>query len=124
MRYATSVLVAGSLALGGGFLAAPSASAATPAVGPATASVAAVPSWCPLGTHSGPGGGCRGGSVNDNERLNRSLAETGRMYADATECALKSVGKSVVKNRKKPSVPGIAGGTVSPAFKCGREKGY
>ena len=78
--------------------------------------------FCPLGTL--PGGGCRGGSINDNKRLNDSLASTGRMYVDAGECATKAVGKSLWKNRKKPTMPGVAAGTISPAIKCGRSKGY
>jgi hypothetical protein len=78
--------------------------------------------FCPLGHNSS--GGCRGGSINDNERLNDALADTGQMYADAAECAGKAVGKSLWKNRKKPSLPGVALGTVSPAIKCGNTKGY
>ncbi|WP_181779842.1 hypothetical protein [Pseudonocardia pini] len=78
--------------------------------------------FCPFGHNSS--GGCRGGGINDNQRLNDALADTGRMYLDAGECAGKAVGKSLWKNRKKPSLPGVALGTVSPAIKCGDSKGY
>jgi hypothetical protein len=46
-------------------------------------------SWCPLG-HA-KNGHCRGGSINDNERLNDALKDTGGMYKDAAECAAKGV---------------------------------
>jgi hypothetical protein len=78
--------------------------------------------FCPFGHNSS--GGCRGGGINDNQRLDDALADTGRMYLDAGECAGKAVGKSLWKNRKKPSLPGVALGTVSPAIKCGNSKGY
>lgn len=60
----------------------------------------------------------------DGDRANRALAETGKMYRDAGECAVKAVGKSLWRNRKKPTLPGIALGTVKPAVKCGRSKGH
>ena len=78
--------------------------------------------FCVLGHNSS--GGCRGGSINDNERLNDALAETGQMYVDAGECAGKAVGKSLWKNRKKPTLPTVALGTIAPGIKCGMAKGY
>ncbi|OLL70452.1 hypothetical protein Ae168Ps1_6199 [Pseudonocardia sp. Ae168_Ps1] len=113
----TGVLAAGALG------SAPSAPA--PLAAPATAVVEAAVepvAFCPFGKNAN--GGCRGGSINDNERLNRSLADTGLMYKDAAECAGKAVGKSLWNNRKKPSLPGVALGTVAPAVKCGQSKGY
>ena len=40
------------------------------------------------------------------------------------ECAVKAVGKSLWRNRKKPTLPTVALGTIKPGVKCGRSKGY
>jgi hypothetical protein len=94
------------------------------AAGTTSSSSIKLVAFCPFGTHHGPGSGCRGGSINNNARANRAAAETGRMSVDAAECAGKAVGKSVWKNRKKPSFGGVALGTISPALRCGHKKGY
>lgn len=133
-RAAVTVSVAGAVAAG---LALSVATAAPPAGAPGVASSSAPASagtmssssitlvgFCPFGTHRGPGSGCRGGSINNNARVNRAAAETGRMYVDAAECAGEAVGKSAWKNRKKPSFGGVALGTISPALRCGHKKGY
>lgn len=101
---------------------------------PATASAAERPaglttsrmmtSFCPFGTHGGPGGGCRGGSVNDNARANAAARDTAEMYRDAGECAGRAIGKSVLRNKKRPSFGTVALGTIRPGIKCGRSKGY
>ncbi|MBL8924916.1 MAG: hypothetical protein JNM77_01575 [Pseudonocardia sp.] len=133
-RAAVTVSVAGAVAAG---LALSVVTTAPPAGAPGVAGPSAparvgtmssssieLVAFCPFGTHHGPGSGCRGGSINDNARVNRAAAKTGRMYVDAAECAGKAVGKSVWKNRKKPSVGGVALGTISPALRCGHTKGY
>jgi hypothetical protein len=115
----TGIVAAGSLGLSGTAFAAEPAPTHT-----AATSFAPLPSWCPFGTRHGKGSGCRGGGINDNQRLNGSLKETGRMYVDAGECAGKAVGKSLLKNRRKPSMGSIALGTIAPGIRCGRSKGY
>jgi hypothetical protein len=109
--------LAGALAVGV-LTTAPQAAAPSPVVEAQVQTVG----FCPFGHNKS--GGCRGGSINDNQRLNDSLAETGDMYADAAECAAKALGKSLRKNLKKPSLPGLALGTVAPGIKCGNSKGY
>ncbi len=118
-RLLATVGMAGALTLGGVALPATASAAEAPtAVGVSRV----VTGFCPFGTHSG--GGCRGGSINDNERANRAARETGKLYVDAAECAGRALGKSVVKNRKRLSLPSIGLGTVKPGIKCGQDKGY
>jgi hypothetical protein len=76
------------------------------------ASLYPLPTWCPFGTHGGKGKGCRGGSINDNERLNESVDDTLHMYKDAGECA----GKGVVEGKANFWSSQIA------AAKCGTTK--
>jgi hypothetical protein len=121
LRAAVTAGVAGALAIGASTL--PTGTSA-PEISTTTAAVRLTGGFCPFGTHHGPGSGCRGGSVNNNQRLNDSLRDTGEMYLDAGECAGKAVGKSLWKNRKKPTPPSVGLGTISPAIKCGRQKGY
>jgi hypothetical protein len=87
----------------------------------ATVSLAPAPTWCPLGTRHGKGSGCRGGSINDNERLNQSLKNTGKMYKDAGECAAKGVAKGLT-GPGSPSFPIIAGRSLVETAKCGATK--
>lgn len=77
------------------------------------ASLESLPDRCLFGTHGGKGKGCRGGSINDNERLNRATKETGKMYKDAGECAIKGVIKG--KGKFGPSqLAGARCGTTKP----------
>jgi hypothetical protein len=66
-------------------------------------------SWCPLG-HA-KNGNCRGGSINDNERLNESLEDTGQMYKEAGECAVKGVIKGKAKFWSSQKYAAICGTT-------------
>jgi hypothetical protein len=74
-----------------------------------------LPSWCPFGTHGGPGGGCRGGSINDNQRLNDAVSDTAKMYRDAGECAIFGVVKGTAEG--DPLL-----GSWVPAAECGSDK--
>jgi hypothetical protein len=87
----------------------------------ATVSLAPAPTWCPLGTRHGKGSGCRGGSINDNKRLNKAVKDTGKMYKDAGECAVKGVAKGLTGSGS-PSFPGIAGRSLVESAKCGATK--
>ncbi|MDT0353948.1 hypothetical protein [Pseudonocardia charpentierae] len=120
-RVLTTAGIAGALLAGGIALPATASAAEMPASHNPSLVLAA---RCPFGTHGGPGGGCRGGSINDNARVNRAASDTADMYRDAGECAVKAVGKSVWRNRKKPTLPTVALGTIKPGIKCGRSKGY
>lgn len=84
---------------------------------PDTVSLASfsLPSWCPFGTHGGPGGGCRGGSINDNKRLNNAVSGTVQMYRDAGECAVVGVVTGTAEGDP------LAGSWV-PAAECGSDK--
>ncbi|GAA4991242.1 hypothetical protein WHI96_09105 [Pseudonocardia tropica] len=115
--------VAAALALTGALAAGLTLGPADSATRTVTAPVQTV-AFCPFGTHDGPGSGCRGGGIDDNQRLNDALSDTGAMYVDAGECALKAVGKSLVRSWKRPSLPAIATGTIKPAVSCGHDKGY
>jgi hypothetical protein len=118
-RTLTTAGLAGALLLGGVALPATASAAEAPA---GVAASRMVTAWCPFGTHSGPGGGCRGGSINDNDRANAAARDTADMYKDAGDCAVKAVGKSLWRNRKKPNFVGVALGTIAPGIKCGRTK--
>lgn len=95
-RFAARTLLvaatAGALAVGAYSTAeaSPSIPAAAPS-GSIVPSVFSMPSWCPFGTHGGAGGGCRGGGIPDNERVNQAFKDTGQEFLDAGECALKGV---------------------------------
>lgn len=90
------ILVAGAAGL------APGAPASTTNASPTSAPPATVSapvrlasSGCLLGRAEN--GNCRGGSINDNKRLNDALKDTGEMYKEAGECAIKGV----IKGRGK-----------------------
>lgn len=55
--------VLGALATGGVFFAGTASAAELPGTMAVAHASMAFPSWCPLGTHGGRGGGCRGGSI-------------------------------------------------------------
>ncbi len=82
------------------------------------------PGWCPFGTHHGKGTGCRGGSINDNKRLNESLKDTGQMYKDAGECAGAGLAGGVSSQLRSPvpSFQGLAANSVPGAIACGASK--
>jgi hypothetical protein len=84
---------------------------------PTSMSLAAfsLPSWCPFGTHGGPGGGCRGGSIDDNQRLNDAVSDTVEMYRDAGECAIVGVVTGTAEGDP-------LGGSWVPAAECGSDK--
>ena len=80
-----------------------------------TFSASLFPTWCPFGTHGGKGGGCRGGSVNDNKlALNKAIRDTGQMYKDAGECAVVGVVAGTAEG--DPMM-----GSWLPAAECGSE---
>lgn len=114
-----ATLTLSGLLLAAGWGAAPAAEAA-PLGGPAVAAQApapGLPAWCPFGTHHGAGSGCRGGSVNDNERVNRAAKATWIDYRDATKCALGGVAgatRDSPKTGPKFAVDSLVGG-----FSCG-----
>ena len=123
-RAAIGVLatVAISLALPSG-----TASAHAPISAPATTSTA----FCPLGTHDGPGSGCRGGSLSEGDRWKRAGRAQAESTKDAAGCAIEGVGKTLVPQRKGLPRPGervkpqplnpaqIFWGSQWEAFKCG-----
>jgi hypothetical protein len=108
----TSILAAGGVATAGTASATESSApmTVTAASSPLGApdSLSPFPNWCPFGTHHGKGSGCRGGSINDNERLNDSLTDTGGMYKDAGKCAAAGIAGGVSSQLHSP-VPSFGG---------------
>jgi hypothetical protein len=117
------VLVVGTLGLPAtAWSATPGASVASVSLAASTGPIEAanlhsVPTWCPFGTNHGKGSGCRGGSVNDNKRVNDSVKDTGDMFKDAGECAIEGVAKGV--ESKPKSFWGLAKKSEEEGFKCG-----
>jgi len=75
-------------------------------------------SWCPFGRHEG--GGCRGGSINDNaaERAKRAAVDTLQMYKDAIECT------TVIGEGAIDLVNDAGGNPARNLRECSQERGY
>jgi hypothetical protein len=88
-----------------------------------TSSLAENPSKLPCWRHDGKG--CD--NKSKSQGLKDSWNETEPGLRDASECAVTSVGKSLVSRLKKdriPTVKSLATGSLKPGFECGQKKGY
>jgi hypothetical protein len=125
-RLALARRLATSAIAGGVLVGALSWGAATP-VGVATVSHTAplatsaslLPTWCPFGTHDGPGSGCRGGGIDDNERANRAARGTWVQYREAGRCALEGVAGAASEGLRDPKR--LAPDSLAGGFTCGVE---
>jgi hypothetical protein len=126
----TAGLLALGLSLHGVGTATPEASATPAPVTLAGMTVHAVqegvspaPTWCIFGTHHGKGSGCRGGSINDNQRLDNAVDNTLNMYKDAGRCAGEGVVKGTAESLGEgdPTLEGIAANSAADSVECGSE---
>ncbi|MDD7966566.1 hypothetical protein [Actinomycetospora lemnae] len=89
---------------------------------PLATSASLLPTWCPFGTHDGAGSGCRGGGINDNERVNRAARGTWVQYREAGRCAMEGVGGAASEGIRDPRRLGrLAHDSITGGFVCGVE---